>query len=164
MEKMKKFFKYVIWIVLFYLFTEGIIYLATKEFFRQVDNYTIQTSSPAIQVSEFKASDRSGTIKGTVTNNTGEHIKECYLKIELYNKNNKHLGTEYKDLKYFNINEKIPFEILFNYHEIDNAKISITYEKDEKNNDEKFIKLGDDFYEHKDAWTLFGVLTFLYFI
>ena len=99
--------------------------------YKDISNYEILTESPEIKVDEFKVEYSHGYIKGKVTNNTGEHIQVKYLRLDLYNKDKKHVGTEYKDLKYFNVDETINFDINFKYDNIDKCVLSIVDEKEE---------------------------------
>lgn len=58
-----------------------------------------------------------------------------YLQINLYDKNDVYLGSEYKELKYFNINETIKFDINYRYNNVDKITLKITDEisKNENN-------------------------------
>ena len=83
MAKMKKFFKYLIWLILLYLLVNGLTYLATKDDYRDLTNFNIATESPKIEVTESKSAYTHGYIKGQVTNDTGKHIPKTYLQIAL---------------------------------------------------------------------------------
>ena len=48
MAKMKKFFKYLIWFILLYLLVNGLTYVATKDNYKELNNFTIATESPKI--------------------------------------------------------------------------------------------------------------------
>ena len=75
MAKMKKFFKYLIWLILLYILVNGLTYVATKDDYKDLNNFVIVTDLPQIEVTESKAAYTHGYIKGQVTNNTGKHIQ-----------------------------------------------------------------------------------------
>lgn len=131
MAKMKKFLKYLIWLVLLYLIVNGLTYLATKDDYKELTNYTISTDSPKIEVTESMATYTHGYIKGQVTNNTGEHIQKTYLQLDFYDKDGIYLGKEYKALEYFNSNETIKFDVDYTYTNVSKIKIGISNQIEE---------------------------------
>lgn len=131
MAKMKKFLKYLIWLVLLYLIVNGLTYLATKDDYKELTNYTISTDSPKIEVTESMATYTHGYIKGQVTNNTGEHIQKTYLQLDFYDKEGIYLGKEYKALEYFNSNETIKFDVDYTYTNVSKIKIGISNQIEE---------------------------------
>ncbi len=137
MAKMKKFLKYLIWLVLLYLIVNGLTYLATKDDYKELTNYTISTDSPKIEVTESMTAYTHGYIKGQVTNNTGEHIQKTYLKLDFYDKDGIYIGKEMKALEYFNSNETIKFDISYTYTNVGKIKLSISNEENTKKEDNK---------------------------
>ena len=131
MAKMKKFLKYLIWLVLLYLFVNGLTYLATKDDYKELTNYTISTDSPKIEVTESMAAYTHGYIKGQVTNNTGEHIQKTYLQLDFYDKDGMYLGKEVKPLEYFNSNETIKFDMDYTYTNVSKIRIGISNQIEE---------------------------------
>lgn len=131
MAKMKKFLKYLIWLVLLYLIVNGLTYLATKDDYKELTNYTISTDSPKIEVTESMVAYTHGYIKGQVTNNTGEHIQKTYLQLDFYDKDGIYLGKEYKPLEYFNSNETIKFDVDYTYTNVSKIKIGISNQIEE---------------------------------
>ena len=74
-------------------------------------NYEIKVENPVIAVTECKSAYGNGYIKGNVTNNTEKIINLKYLQINLYNKDNVYLGSEYKELKKFYPKETNSFKL-----------------------------------------------------
>lgn len=134
METLKKFWIYFLIFIVGFGLISLLTSLIMKEHYRDITNYEILTKSPIILVSECKASNTGGYIKGSVTNNVGEYLELKYLKIDVYNKNDVYLGSEYKKLKYFNVDETINYEINFNYKDVNKVKLQIIDEIP-KNND-----------------------------
>lgn len=157
MAKMKKFLKYLIWLVLLYLIVNGLTYLATKDDYKELTNYTISTDSPKIEVTESMATYTHGYIKGQVTNNTGEHIQKTYLQLDFYDKEGIYLGKEYKALEYFNSNETIKFDVDYTYTNVSKIKIGISNQIEEATRPEiqKTVE---------KWWPIAGIVTLIYLL
>ena len=131
MARMKKFLLYFVMFAGLFLFVEfftNVSILNVEEKYVQLDNYEIKTELPKIEVTEFMGNNSSGYIKGNITNNTGEHIKDKYLKFGFYNKSNNLVAAKYQEIKYFNVDEKINFNIDFNYKDIQKVQIELVDE------------------------------------
>ena len=145
MERMKKFLLYFVMFIGLFLFVEFFTNIGMKEKNEDITNYVIKTTSPKIEVTECKASYANGYIKGNITNDTKEHIQKIYLKIDLYNSNGIYLGTESKEIKYFNVKETINFDITFKYKNVKKIEIELVNETkqniadNEKNNQDNDV-------------------------
>ena len=131
MARMKKFLLYFVMFAGLFLFVEfftNVNILNVEEKYVQLDNYEIKTELPKIEVTEFMGNNSSKYIKGNITNNTGEHIKDKYLKFSFYNKSNIFLAAKYQQIKYFNVDEKINFNIDFNYRDVQKVQIELVDE------------------------------------
>ncbi len=157
MAKMKKFFKYLIWLILLYLLVNVLTYLATKDDYRDLTNFNIATESPKIEVTESKSAYTHGYIKGQVTNDTGKHIPKTYLQIDFYNKDGVWLGKETKGLESFNLNETIKFDISYTYTDVNKIRLSISDEIIEapKTKAQKTIE---------KWWPIAGIITLIYLL
>ena len=161
METMKKFLKYTIWIILFYVLTEGLIYIGTKDKYKNITNFNIETKSPIIEISKFESSYTNGYIEVKTTNNTGEYIKESYLKVDFYNKEGNSLGTKYQELNNFNATESMKVNVYYEYTGVESANFSIVKEKSEDNS---MLDLSDDFKKYQKWGPVIGIFTLLYVI
>ena len=128
MERMKKFFLYFVMFIGLFLFVEFFTNIGMKEKIEDITNYVIKTNSPKIEVTECKASYTNGYIKGNITNNTEKHISQKYLQIDLYDSNGIYLGTESKEIKYFNVKETINFDITFKYENVKRIELELVDE------------------------------------
>ena len=128
METIKKFRTYLLIFILGFLFVEFFTNLAMKEKFNDITHYDISIISPKITITESKASYGRGYINGNIINNTGEHIKDKYIQFDFYDKDGIYVGTKSKELKYFNVDEKISFNIDYEYKNVDIIKISFVGE------------------------------------
>ena len=127
---MKKLFKYFLMFIALFLFVELCTNFSMKERYNRVPKYEINVSSPIINVTQNKASDYNGYIKGTITNDTGEHLRNKYLQFNFYNKDDVYLGTQSQEIKIFNINEKVSFNIEYKYTNVDKIEINFVNEID----------------------------------
>jgi len=130
MNTVKKLFKYVILLIVFYIITDGLIWLATYQN-RQIQtvSYSILTKSPVIAVEDCETSSVRVRISGTIQNDTKELIDKCYLRFDLFDENTIQVATEYKEIKYLNVDEKLKFNEEFSYKNISSIEISLVNEK-----------------------------------
>lgn len=122
MKTMKKFWKYFINFIILFLLVSGLTYLGignSKNNGKSIE-CTAQTNSPVIEITECT----NKKIKGTATNDTKVLINAIYIKADFYDENSNLIGTKYKEIKYFNVDEKAKFEIEFNYKNV--SKINVT--------------------------------------
>ena len=94
-----------------------------------MNNYEITVQTPEISVTESKVARNKGYIKGNITNNSAEMIKNLKVKFEFYNENDKLGGIEYRDEDILNASETIKFDIGYNYKNVEKIKISTVTEE-----------------------------------
>lgn len=145
MAKMKKFFLYFLMFIALYIFVTTLTNFSMKEKFKDIQNIQISVSSPKIFIEESKATNSHGYIKGTITNETGEHIKDKYLQFDFYNKDGVYVGTETQEIKYFNVNETISFDINYKYNNINKIIIGFTDKmiQNKEKKEQKDYTIGD---------------------
>ena len=153
---MKKLFRYFILFLAFFFVIGLLTNLEMKEHFNNEPKYTVNVESPKIEVKENKASYTSGYIKGSITNDTKELITNKYLQFDFYDKDGIYKGTESKEIRIFNVSEKIPFDIEFRYENID--KIDIKFVDEIEKPDGKLAELIDYFkYDENDTVKKIGL-------
>lgn len=158
MGTLKKFRTYFLIFIAFFIIIGLLTKLAMRENFKDISNYEIKCESPVISLEESRATYSHGYIKGTVTNNTGKHLPLKYLQMDLYDKDGMYLGTEYKELKYFNVDETISFDINYTYSNVGKAVLDITDEMSKKERYNFFKGIDDD--QLKIALPIAGLLVF----
>ena len=139
METLKKFRMYLFMFIGFFILITLLTSFLMRDNYRNT-NYEIKDETPLIAVEECKAAYGNGYIKGSVTNNTEEIIPFKYLQINLYDKNDVYLGSEYKELKNIYPKETINFDMSYNYLNIDKATLNFVNEIPEK----KLLNFSDD--------------------
>lgn len=129
---MKKFWRYFFIFILAYTIINGLTYLATIKTYNNINSYTIECGEPEVVIAEAKSAYSGGYIEGTVTNNTDSIMNLKYLRFEFFNENGTYLGTEFKELKYFNVGEEQKFEIEHTYKQVADVTIDLVDEKNER--------------------------------
>lgn len=123
--------RWLIWFILLFAFvTVGSIF-AIKTMYKEIAVYQKQITDLEIVVSEAKATNVNGYIKGDITNQGEKEISGKYLCFILCDKNNKVVSNEYIELENIEVGETKTFELKFKRNKIDKAYIIIT---DSKNN------------------------------
>ncbi len=158
MGTLKKFRTYFLIFIAAFIVIGLLTKLAMRENFKDVLDNEIKCESPVISIGENRATYSHGYIKGTVTNNTGKHLPLKYLQIDLYDKDGMYLGTEYKELKYFNVDETISFDINYTYSNVGKAVLDITDEMSKKERYNFFKGIDDN--QLKIALPIAGLLVF----
>ena len=128
MARMKKFFVYFILFVGLYFFVSLMTNLGMRENYKNITHHQITVKSPKVTVSESKAVYSHGYIKGSISNDTGEHVKDKYLQFDFYDKDGIYVGTESKEIKYFNVDETIKFDLDYEYTNVERIRISFVDE------------------------------------
>ena len=125
MNTFKKLMRYFLLFILLFLFVGFFKELGFKETNKEeyMQNYIVKVDSPLIMVKQSRTTENGGYINGYILNNTGEHIKDRYMQFDFYDSEGNFLGTESKEIKYFNVNEKINFDINYNYKDVNKIEI-----------------------------------------
>ena len=141
MDRVKTFFIYFILIVVFFIYSQIMIYMGIVTTYKY-KNVDIKTTIP-IEAS-VKATSVNGIANITITD-TKEDIKGKYLKLECYSKHDTLMGTKYIKIEEINTEEPKNIEIRFNYSKVERAIIDIVEEKQvEEENVKEEDKISDE--------------------
>lgn len=138
MAKMKTFLKYVIILILLYVFSNILIDSFFKVSYTKVTNYEIKVEQPFVDVTEAKVSKRNGYINGIVKNNSNKIIENKYLKFSMLSENNNVLGEMYVKIDRLEVNQLKNYEVKFDFDNVKTFRIELT---DSKPEDIDFIEL-----------------------
>lgn len=105
--------RYLFWAVLIFTFVSIGTYFAIKNMYNDIKVYDIQTNGLQINVSEAKATNVNGYVKGDITNNSEQEIKGKYLCFLLFNDTNELEGVEYIEVKSISPSQKENFEMKY---------------------------------------------------
>lgn len=150
MKTIKKFAKYVIWIIAFWIISDIAIYYGLNSIYKKIElKNNIENQ---IYIENAEATKVNGRINGTITNNKENNISGKYLKINLYSERGNLLGTNYLSIGELADNETKGFETYFKIQDVKSYDISISDEKNEEGSSDLFMT---------EDMTNLGVLTLL---
>ena len=132
MSRLKTFLKYLLLLVLFYVFSNIMIDAFFKVSYTDILNYNIDVTQAFVDVTEAKASNRNGYINGIIKNNTDAVIENKYLKVSMLSKNGNVLGEKYVKIDKIEINQLKKYEIKFDYDNVKTFKIEMVDTKPEE--------------------------------
>ena len=130
MSRLKTFAKYAIWIILFWILSDILIYYGVNSTYK---NLKIKNEIPSqVAIKNAEATKVNGRIKGTIANKEDSDMSGKYLKIDLYSDNGNLLATEYEEIGNLRTNEVKNFETYFKMQDVKEYDISVVDEKTEE--------------------------------
>jgi len=122
MDTMKRFAKYAIFLILFWILSDILIYVGINSTYKTIrQRGEIPNGIEVVQMQATKVNGRT-KIKINDTNLNGK-----FLKIDLYSDTGVNLGTKYIEIG--NLNENNEIEIYFKIAEVDSYEIAVVEEK-----------------------------------
>lgn len=159
MARMKTFFIYFMLVVLMFIFSQVMIYIALNTTYKYKE-VEINTTMPMELTVE--ATSINGKANGKIVNNGEEVIENKYVKIDFYSKNNVLMGTKYIEIDKVNAKDEKEFEVHFNFNKVEKAIVSVIDEKElEENNIQEEEKVSDP---ERGLAAMTAALILLYFI
>lgn len=154
MDRMKTLAKYVIWLVLFYIFSNLMIYLNIESTYQNIGR---KDNLPQVTVYQAQATKINGRIKGSIYNSEAHKITNKYLRIDLYSERDVFLGSKYIDVSTMRDDETRNFEEYFKVQDVDYYEMKFVDEKEEG----ELPEMLKDLTKEQVIWGTF--LTFLIF-
>lgn len=154
MDRMKTLLKYALWLILFYIFSNLMIYLNIETTYQNIGR---KDNLSQVTVYQAQATKINGRIKGTIYNDVENKIENNYLRIDLYSERDNYLGSKYIDVSNMRDNETREFEIYFKVQDVDYYEMKFTDEKEEG----ELPEMLKDLTREQVIWGTF--LTFLIF-
>lgn len=132
MARMKTFFIYFLLVVLFFIYSQVMIYLAINTTYKY-KNVEIKTTIPI--EAKVRATSVNGIANIKIKNTDGANLENKYLEIVCYSKHDVEMETKYIEIGKINNAEEKEFEVRFNYNKVDKVFIDIVDEEklEEKN-------------------------------
>lgn len=138
MDRIKTFAKYAIWLILFWLLSDALIYYGINSTYKDIK---MKSEMPnQISIENAEATKVNGRIKGNVYNSEENDLSGKYLKIDLYAESGNLLGTNYLDIGNLRANEIKSFETYFKVQDVKSFDISVADEKVEETTEGIFMK------------------------
>ena len=154
MDRMKTLLKYALWVILFYIFSNLMIYLNIETTYQNIGR---KDNLSQVTVYQAQATKINGRIKGTIYNDAENKITNNQLRIDLYSERDNYLGSKYIDVSNMRDNETREFEIYFKIQDVDYYEMKFTDEKEEG----ELPEMLKDLTREQVIWGTF--LTFLIF-
>ena len=148
MSRMKTFFKYAIWIILYFIFSEIMININLETTYRNIGR---KDNLPQVIVYQAQATKVNGRIKGTITNKSENKIEYKYIKVDFYSERDVLLGTKYIDVSAIREDETQNLELYFKLQDVSYYEMSFTNEKTES----EIKLLPKDLTANEIFWTAF---------
>ena len=127
---MKKYYKYILWVVAFYFITQGLIFIAFNSNYKPIQ---LRESLPQqISVEKAEATKSQGRIYGYIQNSEQNYLNGKYLKLTVFDSENKELTTKYTKIDIISPTEKKAFEIQFIGKESTSYELNIVDKQDIK--------------------------------
>ena len=140
MSTQKKFLMYLLWTILFFIFSQVMIYIALNTTYRAK---RIDIQSSAIEQAQIEATSINGFARIKIKNDNDLNLNDKYIKLDCYSKNGVLMGTKYIQIDDIKNDEEKEFNVRFNFSRVDNANIQIIDQipenatEKEKNSDQK---------------------------
>lgn len=136
MDRMKTFFKYAIWVILFFIFSELIINVGLNSSYKNIQS---KNNIEQVIITQAQATLVNGRIKGTIRNTGNEELNGKYVKVDIYSERDVLLGSKYYEIQNLAKNQSQDFEIYFKAQYVKYYDVSIVNEKEESELDIEFL-------------------------
>lgn len=137
MDRVKTLAKYAIWLILFWILSDILIYYGLNSTYKDIKAESQMPNQVSVKYAE--ATKVNGRIKGTVANNIENDLSGKFLKMDLYADSGNILATEYVEIGNLRENEVKSFETYFKMQDVKSYAISIVDEKNEETTTDVFM-------------------------
>lgn len=137
MNRLKTFAKYAIWLILFWILSDILIYYGINTTYKDIARKN--EISNQIVVNNAEATKVNGRINGTVTNSEDNDLSGKFLKVDLYAESGNLLGTNFLEIGNMGTDETKNFETYFKIQDVKAYDITIVDEKTETATEGEFM-------------------------
>lgn len=123
MSRMKTFAKYAVWVILFFLFSNILIYVGLNSTYKNMEAKA--TTSNLVNIQRAESTSVNGRIYGSVTNTVENNLTGKYIRIDIYSQRNVLLATKFLEIGELAIGSTDNFEIYFKTQNADLYNISV---------------------------------------
>ena len=123
MGRLKTFRKYVIWIILFYIFTMLLTYIGFNSTYKDIETKADLPNQTKVDVAQ--STKVNGRIFGEVTSSEENDLNGKYIKVQIYNRRDALVGVKYLKIEDTKINEPKKFIVYFQAENIESYEIDI---------------------------------------
>jgi len=123
MDRLKTFAKYAIWLILFWILSDILIYVGINSTYKDIEQR--EEIPSGIEVVQMEATSVNGRMK-LKANDVA--LSGKYLKVDLYSSTGINLGTQYIELGEIKENKSKEFETYFKISEVKSYEITVVDE------------------------------------
>ncbi len=123
MDRLKQFAKYAIWIILFWILSDILIYTGINSTYKNMEKRGQLPTG--VQVVQMQSTKVNGRIKLNISN---PELSGKYLKIDLYSADENILGTQYIEIGNMSESQTKNIETYFKISDIKSYEISVVDE------------------------------------
>lgn len=135
MGTIKKFAKYILWIALFWLFTDILIFFGLNANYDKLKTSSNSDIPSQVEVEKAEATLVNGRIRGKIKNDGEEDLNGKLMKVDLYSPRDVLLGTKYMEISDLEKGAEDEFELFFKAQDVDHYDISFVDKVQEKEED-----------------------------
>lgn len=128
MDRMKTFFKYAMWILLFFILSEFLINVGLNSSYKDMER---KDSMSQVQIAEAKSTLVNGKVKGTIANSEEDYLTGKYVRLDFYSKRDVLVGTKYVAIETTENRVAQDFNIYFELQDVTSYEVSIVDHKEE---------------------------------
>ena len=130
MDRMKTFLKYLIWIVLFFFFSEFIISVGLNSSYKKMNIESGSNMPKEVEIIEAESTLVNGKVKGRIKIDEEQNIEGKYLRMDFLTKRENIVGTKYIPITANKENPIQDFSAFFELHDVTSFKAYITEKKE----------------------------------
>ena len=149
MDKLKKFRNYLIWIILFWIFSDILIYAGLNSTYKDMNN--IGTIPLGVYVTQMQSTKVNGIIKLEVND---PELSGKYIKIDLYSNIGNLLGTQYLEIGNVTENQPKTIEKYFKITDVKKYEITVVDEMGESTDGYSYVNNNSHTICNKIIYTL----------
>lgn len=128
MDKLKKYASYFVLLIVFFIFSNFLIYVGLNSNYRDINR---QDNIGEVYVYQAQATKVNGRIRGLIENPNGEDLNGKYVEVDLYSKIDIFLGRKYIQINDLQQGDTQSFELFFKVQDVASYNVSIVDEKQE---------------------------------
>ncbi len=128
MDRVKTLIKYVLWIALFWILSDFLIFVGLNSMYKPMNNQG--SSDGQFDVYQAESTLVNGRITGVIHNSPENDISGKYAEVELFSDQGVSLGKQYLDIGQVGPNDDYPFNIYFKKQHVTDYKLRIVDEKE----------------------------------
>lgn len=135
MDRLKTFGKYILWLILFYIFTYICTFIGFNATYKSITSSANIPNQIIIDVSQ--STKVNGRIFGKIINNKNMDLNGKYIKCDIFDRNNNLAGTKYLKIENLESEEEKKFAIYFTADNIKSYNIDIVEDSTKIQNEKK---------------------------